>query len=135
MTDAECHELYTSLEELLNELGLEWVNEIWNQEINIGQLTQRQEEYQSNFSSRSRNSLMRIEYSESQKLKILLNIVEQAIVETALMEERIFECFVGIEQVNFSGEDNSSSFSIMRNSSRDVNHLRELIEQILEELE
>jgi hypothetical protein len=45
MTDAECHELYTSLEELLNELGLEWVNEIWNQEINIGQLTQRQEEY------------------------------------------------------------------------------------------
>jgi hypothetical protein len=78
---------------------------------------------------------MRIEYSESQKLKILLNIVEQAIVETALMEERIFECFVGIEQVNFSGEDNSSSFSIMRNSSRDVNHLRELIEQILEELE
>lgn len=117
MTEEECLILYNRLISLLRELDLNWVEELTKQEITFGKLVEQEEEYRPLLyeiveeetkirSYRNKQSrLMTIEYSEAEKLKILLNFTKQAVADTALLEAKVIEYFSDSE---FFSQDLSS---------------------------
>lgn len=120
MTDDECRRLCQQLIKLLQRLELQWVVELFKQEINAGKLILQEEEYrqipersirdfqedvqlriqelryieaESDSSRRRQTSLMAIEYSDSEKLKILISFVKQAVVDTTFLESEVVRYF------------------------------------------
>lgn len=120
MTDSECRELYERLIKLLLRLGLEWVVDLSEQEVNSGKLITQQEEYRpipdrssrenqgklrldfqetirrntESVSERRRpKTLMAVDYSNIEKLKILLSFIKQSVVDTVLLESEVVRYF------------------------------------------
>lgn len=120
MTDDECRRLYEQLVKLLQLLELQWVVELSRQEISAGKLILQQEEYrqipdrsirdsqqdrqlriqafegtetESSSSRHGQISPMTIEYSDSEKLKILISFIKQAVVDTTLLESEVIRYF------------------------------------------
>jgi hypothetical protein len=169
VTDEKCRELYSQLVELLNNLGLRWVIELTEQEISSGKLIQQQEEYRlpRNLSTidsqlepypkpisvdpasrrRSRMSLMVIENSESDKLKILLSFIKQAVADTTLYESKILKYFgdesvfgESISRVRFvdmqdDQESHELSLDNVLSKEDHAHNLNNLINQILQEID
>lgn len=172
MTDDECRQLYQQLTESLQRLELWWVVDLFKEEVGAGKLISQQEEYrqisdrsirdsqeeqlriqgfediktESESSKRRQTSLMTVEYSESEKLKILTLFIKQAVVDTTFLESEVVRYFGddsifvrGNSVIRFtdSGDDVSPhQLSLDNIADRKVHahNLNALLNEILEEI-
>lgn len=119
MTREECSAFYSRLISLLRELELNWVEELAKQEITFGKLVEQEEEYsplllerveeESKIKSyrKKQQRLMTIQYSEAEKLKILLDFTKKAVADTTLLEAKVIDYF---SDSDFFARDFSSVF-------------------------
>jgi hypothetical protein len=155
MTDEECRQLYERLTQLLQRLELNWVAELSRQETGIGKLVKQQEEYglisYREPGSRSRRrgpkSLMTVEYTEPERLRLLLTFIKQAVVDTTLLESRLVNYFGDGNLFNqetsivrfIDGEDDPSPHILSRDNfearETHAHRLKELIAEILNEVD
>jgi len=174
MTNEECNQLYERLILNLQRLGLDWVVELSRQEISVGKLIKQREEYRTLSESSTRDtdeiqrgiptiredssigsgsarapgrgqtSLMTVEYTPTEKLKILLAFIKQAVVDTTLLEGKVLEYFGNRERFNretleitfTDGENDSSSHALrqenLQRRESSARRLKDLLEELLQ---
>jgi hypothetical protein len=168
MNENKCQEVYTRLESLLRAHRLDWVVDLVAGEISLGKtLSQatvsgedRQQVEEVPFqltileevpdeivrTPRRGPDLVVEEYSEREKLEILINTIIQAVVDTTLMENRVTTFFYNSElfansnaRVRFiANMPNDQSFELSRGDSAErieiAIDLLNLLEQLRREI-
>jgi len=174
MTNEECRNLYDRLTEVLLRLELQWVVKLTEDEISAGKLITQQEIYRplSNRSDQlsqseqqlsfsvtsvsmessldssrsSQKSLMAVEYSDSEKLNILLTFIKQAVVDTTFLENEVVRYFgndsifaIRNSSIFFSDPENDDSVHILSLDNVGIKkaharNLNSLLDEILGEI-
>jgi len=109
MNDQECNQAYESMVGILNQNGLEWVTAQVAEQIRIGKTIQREIEtlqevrgrglftvadYSSQLKKGPKATFpVTVDYEPPERLRLLIDAVEQAVVNTASMEHHLSEYF------------------------------------------
>jgi hypothetical protein len=111
MDNEQCREIYQQLIRILERENLDWVIDLATEDIDSGKvlkqkqnsqenvqmsLLEQQENLTTSVSERGTNVVIR-EYTEKEKLRILIDIIKQTIVDTTLMESRVISFFQNSE--------------------------------------
>lgn len=110
MNDIECNKMYESLISILKQGGLEWVTSQVAEQVRLGKTIEKEIETLRESNDKSAISLfpadeypvhlkrdpratfpVTVEYQPCERLRLLINAVEQAVVHTAEMEHHIFD--------------------------------------------
>jgi hypothetical protein len=161
MNDHECKEVFDALIKLLQAQDLGWVESQVREEIRLGKTIARErkafedvsfnpdESFHPNiFKAGDRKQLGAgpsttfpdtVEYSAEERLQLLINAIEHAVVNTAEMEESFtsyFETeFPHFENIQFYSEDGTVQPRIInRQSARSRTEKAKKLRQLLEEL-
>lgn len=160
MTTEECNIVYDTLVDILNKSELGWIVSQVEDQLRIGKTVEK--EITTLTEGRSRNALLgfeeyrehlrsgpkatfpvTIDYDSKEKLSLLVDAVEQAVVDTAEMEKHILDFFgeelPSLESVEFySDEVTREPISINRQStaSRQIygSKLKLLLEDLRKEI-
>ncbi|MFN6469780.1 MAG: hypothetical protein RMY36_008890 [Nostoc sp. SerVER01] len=98
MNEEECQATYQRLRSILLDIGLHWVVQLATEEISIGRIIRQ-----------NGDDLAAREYTPKERLKILINLIKQSIVDKVLIEERIIQFFDNNE--NFSNLNSNIAFA------------------------
>src|SRR5688500_10202966 len=110
MNNSECNEVYQLLTDMINQLGLGWISAQVQEQLQLGKTIQREietlkesdlkmfqltgDEYRSQLKKGPKAIFpVTVNYEPSERLLLLIDAIEQAIVNTAEMEHHLFKCF------------------------------------------
>ena len=128
MKDKECDQIFEYLKEKLMAIKLSWIVEQVEEDIRIGKLSEEKPDsrksifdfpFDKNINKKSKHKMPHIiEYSAKDKLNLLLNAIEQAMVNIPLIEMNLLQSFNDYLNksisITFHSEDpNIRSFDIV----------------------
>jgi hypothetical protein len=110
MNDKECDEVYQRLTDMVNQIGLEWVIAQVAEQIRLWKTVEKEietlretrtertlftvNEYRSEFRKGPKATFpVTVEYSSRERLSLLIDAIEQAVVNTADMEHHLLNFF------------------------------------------
>ena len=140
MNEQECQAAYEQLSEILRDIRMDWVVQLAAEGISTGEICS-----ESNENTRPRkNTLPDIqvgEYTAKEKVKILINYIKQAIVDTRLMQKKIVNFFDNqdwFENLNpsIAFTSDTDEYSVFTHSdaleikTQEAEELLELLEQL-----
>jgi hypothetical protein len=160
MTAEECNIVYDTLVSTLDISGLQWIVSQVEEQLRLGKTVEKEirtltegrsrdtlqgfEEYREHLRSGPKATFpITIEYEPKEKLSLLIEAIEQAVIDTAEMENHIIEFFgkdlLSLESVAFyPDEGDKETVSINRQSaaSRHVHgaNLKQLFEILRKEI-
>lgn len=134
MNEEECQEIYQDLRNMLREIDMNWVVQLATEEISTGTIFR----YNS-------SDLAAREYTPKERLKILINLIKQSIVDKVLTEQRVVEFFTNQEyfsnlnhNIRFASDIDEDDFNInydnVYSNLEPANALLILLERITEDI-
>lgn len=133
MDERECQAVYQQLVSMLREIEMNWVVQLAAEEISAGTIVRQ-----------NTSDLAVREYTPKERLKILISIIKQSIVDTTLMEESVFKFFANNEyfanlnpSLKFTSDTDEVNLNINNDDSlssrvEEANNLLGLLERITE---
>lgn len=153
-TQQECLELFLGLSKLMPEFGLEWVMVQVLDQINLGKVVEREietlKETRHDFFAMEiperitygkgpkATYPVTIPYTSAEQLDLLIKAIEQAVVNTELMEERIQESFQNIgpewDGIVFRPEETSNRENVVAKIDHQRQENSEQLKWLLESI-